>query len=84
MTAPFLELMGAEDPQDRIPIKDYCFLSQQPVILYNLAYYLHTIIKKSVPAATSYISNSHLVDQINDMDRSKPETCIIRCGVIVY
>jgi len=35
-------------------------------LLYNLAYYLYTIIKKNVPAATSYIANSrHLIDQLN-------------------
>jgi len=35
-------------------------------LLYNLAYYLYTIIKKNVPAATSYITNSrHLIDQLN-------------------
>jgi len=35
-------------------------------LLYNLAYYLHSIIKKNIPAATSYIANSHhLVDQLN-------------------
>jgi len=35
--------------------------------LYNLAYYLRLIIKKSIPAALSNIPNSyHLVKQLND------------------